>query len=102
MLVPLRSEKRPKGPPMYRDPDNPFNTWTGIGKRPIWLQEKLKNGYELADMKVMDPSTIRRDTKKPKYRDPSNPENTWTGIGRRPKWLTVLLDNGMMLDDLKI
>ena len=25
MLVPLKSEKRPKGEPMYRDPDNPFN-----------------------------------------------------------------------------
>ncbi|WP_407199269.1 H-NS family nucleoid-associated regulatory protein [Citrobacter portucalensis] len=26
---------------MYRDPDNPFNTWTGIGKRPAWLTAKL-------------------------------------------------------------
>ncbi|MBK3034954.1 KorB, partial [Klebsiella pneumoniae] len=26
MLVPLKSEKRPKGEPVYRDPDNPFNT----------------------------------------------------------------------------
>jgi DNA-binding protein H-NS len=24
MLVPLKSEKRPKGEPMYRDPDNPL------------------------------------------------------------------------------
>lgn len=41
MLVPLKSEKRPKGEPVYRDPDNPFNTWTGIGKRPAWLTAKL-------------------------------------------------------------
>ncbi|WP_410315946.1 H-NS family nucleoid-associated regulatory protein [Klebsiella pneumoniae] len=44
MLVPLKSEKRPKGEPVYRDPDNPFNTWTGIGKRPAWLTAKLDAG----------------------------------------------------------
>ncbi len=29
MLVPLQSEKRPKGTPVYRDPENPFNTGAG-------------------------------------------------------------------------
>jgi len=52
MLVPLKSEKRPKGEPMYRDPDNPFNTWTGIGKRPAWLTAKLDAGISLEAMKM--------------------------------------------------
>jgi DNA-binding protein H-NS len=28
----------------YRDPANPANTWTGKGKQPKWLQEKLDQG----------------------------------------------------------
>ena len=52
MLVPLKSEKRPKGEPVYRDPDNPFNTWTGIGKRPAWLTAKLDAGISLEAMKM--------------------------------------------------
>jgi DNA-binding protein H-NS len=26
----------------YRDPENPQNTWTGRGRTPLWLVEKLK------------------------------------------------------------
>ena len=28
----------------YRDPEHPQNTWTGKGKPPKWLQEKLEQG----------------------------------------------------------
>jgi DNA-binding protein H-NS len=28
----------------YRDPDNPDNTWSGVGKPKKWLQEKLDAG----------------------------------------------------------
>lgn len=28
----------------YRDPDNPEHTWTGRGKPPKWLQEKIDQG----------------------------------------------------------
>ncbi|ECB6713962.1 H-NS histone family protein [Salmonella enterica subsp. enterica serovar Hvittingfoss] len=84
---------------MYRDPDNPFNTWTGIGKRPTWLQKKLQAGYVLEEMKVAASS---RDTKTTKYRDPDNPDNVWSGTGRRPDWLKALLDKGMTLNDLKV
>ena len=52
MLVPFQSEKRPKGTPVYRDPENPFNTWSGYGKRPVWLQERLSDGYLLDEMKL--------------------------------------------------
>ena len=90
MLVPLKSEKRPKGEPVYRDPDNPFNTWTGIGKRPAWLTAKLDAGISLEAMKMQGVA------------DPRNAENTWSGTGRRPTWLKELLDSGLSLDDLKI
>ncbi|EGD4232519.1 H-NS histone family protein [Salmonella enterica subsp. enterica serovar Meleagridis] len=101
MLVPLTSEKRPKGDPVYRDPDNPFNTWTGIGKRPAWLNAKLDAGISLESMR-MEGATNPKESKPAKYRDPRNSENTWTGTGRRPRWLNELLESGISLDDLKI
>ncbi|ECU8383986.1 KorB [Salmonella enterica] len=101
MLVPLKSEKRPKGEPVYRDPDNPFNTWTGIGKRPAWLTAKLDAGISLEAMKMQGVANPR-EHRPAKYRDPRNAENTWSGTGRRPTWLKELLDSGLSLDDLKI
>ena len=101
MLVPLKSEKRPKGEPMYRDPDNPFKTWTGIGKRPAWLTAKLDAGISLEAMKMQGVANPR-EHRQVKYRDPRNAENTWSGTGRRPTWLKELLDSSLSLDDLKI
>ena len=39
-------ERKTKRPPKakYRDPDHPENTWTGKGRPPKWLQEKLDQG----------------------------------------------------------
>ena len=99
MMVPMRSEKRPKGDPLYRDPDNPFNTWTGRGKRPDWLKEKLDAGKELVEMRIPGK---KRSVASPKYQDPSNPDHTWSGEGRRPDWLKALLDSGINRDQLKI
>lgn len=39
-----RSKKRREAPIKYRDPDNPDNTWTGRGKPPKWLQERIDQG----------------------------------------------------------
>lgn len=36
----------------YRDPDNPFHTWTGIGKRPKWLRAYLDQGRHLDEFLV--------------------------------------------------
>lgn len=38
----------------FRDPENPENTWTGLGRRPQWLNEKLDSGvYELQDFSIV-------------------------------------------------
>lgn len=39
-----RGKKRREVPIKYRDPDNPDNTWTGRGKPPKWLQERIQQG----------------------------------------------------------
>ncbi|MCG7605409.1 H-NS histone family protein [Halomonas sp. MM17-34] len=36
----------------YRDPDNPFHTWTGIGKRPKWLRSYLEQGRKLEEFLI--------------------------------------------------
>lgn len=50
--MPIGAEKAPKGPARYRDPSNPFNTWSGRGKRPDWLRSYLEQGHPLADFEV--------------------------------------------------
>lgn len=50
-MVPKR-KARAESPVKYRDPANPQNTWKGFGKRPIWLNEALKQGKKLDDFKV--------------------------------------------------
>lgn len=36
----------------YRDPDNPFHTWTGVGKRPNWLRAYLDQGRQLDEFLI--------------------------------------------------
>ena len=36
----------------FRDPNNSSNTWTGRGKRPLWLQDALSKGANLDDFFV--------------------------------------------------
>ena len=36
----------------YRHPDDPSQTWTGRGKRPLWVVQALADGKTLADLAV--------------------------------------------------
>lgn len=45
----------------YQNPENPTQTWAGRGKRPVWLKEKLDEGYELSYFEV-DPDTNQENT----------------------------------------
>jgi len=36
----------------YRNPANSSETWTGRGKRPIWLRDALERGARLDDFEV--------------------------------------------------
>lgn len=36
-------------PPKYRDPENPQLTWSGRGRRPEWVKERLDSGMTLDD-----------------------------------------------------
>ena len=45
----LPKKKRGIGVPAakYRDPDAPENVWSGRGKHPEWLRNKLREGHSL-------------------------------------------------------
>ena len=36
----------------YRDPSNPANTWTGRGKKPLWLTALLEQGHKIEEFSV--------------------------------------------------
>lgn len=38
--------------PKYQNPDNPAQTWTGRGQKPVWLRDMLAQGYQLDDLKI--------------------------------------------------
>ena len=46
----LGLKTRPKA--LYRNPDNPQETYGGRGKKPSWLQAKLDEGADLEDFKA--------------------------------------------------
>ncbi len=47
-----RSSGKRKARIKYRNPQNPEQTWTGRGMRPVWLREKLEQGANLEDFRV--------------------------------------------------
>lgn len=43
-----------KVPPKYQDPTDPWNTWTGRGRKPRWVVEALKGkGRKLEDFLIL-------------------------------------------------
>jgi len=45
--------------PKYRNPENPAQTWSGRGKRPIWFSEALKKKGTTADSMLIGGSTAK-------------------------------------------
>lgn len=47
-----RGPSASKVAPKYRNPDNPEQTWTGRGQKPVWLRELLEQGFSLDDFLI--------------------------------------------------
>ncbi|MEM6489296.1 MAG: H-NS histone family protein [Pseudomonadota bacterium] len=45
------SRKQPL-PPKYRHPDEPTKTWSGRGRQPEWVKEKIAAGKTLDDLLI--------------------------------------------------
>lgn len=44
--------KRGKVPPKYRNPKDSTSTWTGRGRKPVWVREHLENGGSLESITI--------------------------------------------------
>ena len=38
--------------PKFQNPDNPSEKWSGRGRKPKWVEEKLAQGRELSDLAI--------------------------------------------------
>lgn len=45
-------DRRAKVAPKYRNPDDPSTTWTGRGRKPVWVREFLDNGGALESITI--------------------------------------------------
>lgn len=41
-----------KAPPKFRDPTNSDSTWTGRGRKPLWVLAALEDGKSLDDLLI--------------------------------------------------
>jgi DNA-binding protein H-NS len=51
-LVPKKKRGAASPPAKYRDPDAPENVWSGRGKHPAWLRDKLQEGHTLDEFLI--------------------------------------------------
>ncbi len=40
--------------PRYGNPENPAQTWSGRGPRPLWVDALVRRGYALSDLELED------------------------------------------------
>src|SRR5579875_853909 len=52
--------KRGVVPPKYRNPEDPSQTWTGRGKRPLWFVAALKKRGVTAESLLIDGAVARK------------------------------------------
>ena len=57
-LVRTRSKKIPQ--PKYQNPENPSQTWSGLGRRPTWIVRLVKAGKRLDEVRFARKSRDRR------------------------------------------
>jgi DNA-binding protein H-NS len=68
-VYPRRGGQSSKGPkaavaPKYRNPENPAQTWSGRGKRPLWFSGALKKGVTADSILIGGSATKSAPAKK--------------------------------------
>src|SRR5579871_3478976 len=72
-LRPQESTARPRRPyppvlPKYANPDAPQEVWSGRGRKPRWVADKLSEGLELKDLSIVPSQRPNRGDAHPKRR----------------------------------
>jgi DNA-binding protein H-NS len=99
----------------FKYSDGQGNTWSGRGRRPLWIAAAIDNGASVEQFEVgaksklptaETPAKAARKSKPPakkavaiKYRDG---ESTWSGRGSQPRWLKAGLAEGKRLEDFAV
>jgi DNA-binding protein H-NS len=52
VLTARAGKTKAKSPPKFRDPKNPANTWSGMGRKPDWLKAALDAGSSLDELRI--------------------------------------------------
>ncbi|WP_425492083.1 H-NS family nucleoid-associated regulatory protein [Novilysobacter selenitireducens] len=47
-----KPQSRARAAPKYRDPGNRRHTWSGRGRMPRWLADKVKRGHSVTDFLI--------------------------------------------------
>lgn len=50
-ILNARKVRKPVAP-KYRNPDDGSQTWTGRGRRPLWVEDQLNDGKTLEDLSI--------------------------------------------------
>lgn len=45
-------QAKPRLPAQFRDPANPANTWSGRGRKPLWVEAWLKAGRSIDELRI--------------------------------------------------
>lgn len=53
--------KYPRVLPKYRNPQTPFETWSGRGKLPRWLVAAMKSGRGIEEFRITDASKEKQN-----------------------------------------
>ena len=56
-----QDQRRGPLPPLYRNPDNPAEVWSGRGHRPGWLKAQLDTGRPLSDFRIDQQGALQRE-----------------------------------------
>lgn len=46
------AQVKPRLPAQFRDPANPANTWSGRGRKPLWVEAWLREGRSIDDLRI--------------------------------------------------
>lgn len=47
-----KRKKGTKAEPKFRNPNDPTQTWSGLGRRPAWILEHVENGGNIEDFAI--------------------------------------------------
>jgi DNA-binding protein H-NS len=51
----VHPRRYPKVQPKYRNPERPFETWSGRGMQPRWVRAQLRTGKKVDDLLISRP-----------------------------------------------